>query len=115
MHSTLGRLAPVPRKYFTLAEANRTLPLVRRIVADLVSLHPQWRDLVARYEVGAAGARPDWGESTEQLALRARVEKVARQINDYLMELEQIGCVFKGFDEGLVDFYGKLEDRKSVV
>jgi len=101
----------VPRKYFTLAEANRTLPLVRRIVADLVSLHPQWRDLVARYEVVAAGARPDWGESTEQLTLRARVEEVARQINDYLLELEQIGCVFKGFDEGLVDFYGKLDGR----
>ena len=99
------------RKYFTLAEANRTLPLVRRIVSDLVSLHPQWRDSVSRYEVVAAGARPDWGESTDQLALRARIEELARQISDYLLELEQIGCVFKGFDEGLVDFYGKLDGK----
>jgi hypothetical protein len=102
----------VPRQYFTLAEANRTLPLVKRIVSDLVTLHPQWRDLVAKYEVVSAGARPDWGESTEQLALRGRVEEVARQINGYLEELAQIGCVFKGFDEGLVDFYGKLEGRE---
>jgi hypothetical protein len=101
----------MPRKHFTLAEANRTLPLVKRIVSDLVSLHPQWRDLVAKYEVVSAGARPDWGESTEQVALRGRVEQVARQINGYLEELAQIGCVFKGFDEGLVDFYGKLEGR----
>ncbi|HVH67565.1 MAG TPA: DUF2203 domain-containing protein [Gemmatimonadales bacterium] len=101
----------MPPKYFTLAEANRTLPLVKRIVADLVSLHPQWRDLVAKYEVVSAGARPDWGESTEQLALRGRIEDVARQINGYLEELAQIGCVFKGFDEGLVDFYGKLQGR----
>jgi hypothetical protein len=102
----------VPPKYFTLAEANRTLPLVKRIVADLVSLHPQWRDLVSKYEVVAAGARPDWGESTEQLALRGRIEEIARQINGYLEELTQIGCVFKGFDLGLVDFYGKLEGRE---
>ena len=102
----------MPHRYFTLAEANRTLPLVRRIVADLVSLHPQWRDLVSKYEVVAAGARPDWGESTEQLALRGRIEDIARQINGYLEELAQIGCVFKGFEEGLVDFYGKLEGRE---
>jgi hypothetical protein len=100
------------KKYFTLAEANRTLPLVKRIVADLVSLHPQWRELVARYEVVAAEARPDWGESTEQLTLRSRIADVARQIDGFMRELEQIGCLFKGFDEGLVDFYGKLDDRE---
>src|SRR5258708_20395187 len=100
-----------PRTYCTLADANRTLPLVRRIVADLVALHPQWRELVGRYELVAAGARPEWGESTEQVALRSRIEDVAGRINDYLGELEQIGCVFKGFDEGLVDFYGRLDGR----
>ena len=100
------------RKYFTLAEANRTLPLVKRIVADLISLHPQWRDLVAQYELVAAQARPEWGESTEQLALRGRIDDVARQINDFLLELDQIGCVFKGFEPGLVDFYGKLDGKE---
>src|SRR2546422_3857296 len=35
-----------------------------------------------------------------------------RSINDYLLELEQIGCVFKGFDQGLVDFYGKLDGKE---
>jgi len=103
---------PGSKKYFTLAEANRTLPLVKRIVADLVTLHPQWRELVARYEVVAAAARPDWGESTEQLTLRGRIDDLARQIDGFLRELEQIGCVFKGFEEGLVDFYGKLDERE---
>jgi len=101
----------MPRKYFALAEANRTLPLVKRIVGDIVVLHPQWRDLVSRYEVVAAQAKPEWGESREQIDLRNQIERVAREINAYLQELEQIGCVFKGFDEGLVDFYGKLDGR----
>ena len=102
----------MPRKYFTLAEANRTLPLVKRIVADLVTLHPEWRDLVSKYELVAAQARPEWGESTEQMGLRGRIDEVASRINDYLGELEQIGCVFKGFEQGLVDFYGKLDGKE---
>jgi hypothetical protein len=102
----------VPRKYFTLAEANRTLPLVKRIVSDLVTLHPEWRDLVNKYELVAAQARPEWGESTDQMALRARIDEVAGRINDYLGELEQIGCMFKGFEQGLVDFYGKLDGKE---
>jgi hypothetical protein len=101
----------VARKYFTFAEANRTLPLVKRIVTDIVALHPQWRDLVHRFELVAAQAKPEWGESREQVDLRHQIEDVAREINQYLQELERIGCVFKGFDEGLVDFHGKLDGR----
>jgi len=102
----------MPRKYFTLAEANRTLPLVKRIVADLMELHPQWRDLVSQYELVAAQARPEWGESGEQVGLRGRIDEVAGRINDYLGELEQIGCMFKGFEQGLVDFHGKLDGKE---
>jgi len=104
-------LLPVPRKYFTLDQANKTLPLVRKIVSDITSLHPVWRDLVYRYELVAAQSDPKWGESTEQVALRTQIEAVARQINGYMVELGEIGCVFKGFEEGLVDFYGQLDGR----
>ena len=102
----------MPKKYFTLDHANRTLPLVRKIVSDITSLHPVWRDLVYRYELVAAQSDPKWGESPEQVNLRMQIEAVARQINGYLIELEEIGCVFKGFEEGLVDFYGQLDGRE---
>ncbi len=98
-------------RYFTAAEANRTLPLVRRIVDDITMLYPEWRELVNQYELVAASAKPEWGESTEQIALRSRIEDIARRITAYLAELETVGCVFKGFQEGLVDFYGKLDGR----
>lgn len=104
----------MPHKFFTLSEANRTLPLVKRIVQDMASFYPSWKDLVSRYEVIAAEARPDWGESPEQLSLKSQIDDVARRINACLVELEQIGCEFKGFEEGLVDFHGKLEDREIL-
>jgi len=100
-------------KFFTLAEANRTLPLVKRIVQDVASYYPTWKDLVAKYELVAAQARPDWGESPEQLAIKAQIDDVARKINECLVELEQIGCEFKG-EEGLVDFHGTLEGREIL-
>lgn len=102
-------------KFFTLAEANRTLPLVKRVVADLMGVYPHWQDLVAQYELVAAQARPDWGEPREQLALKAQIDTVAGKINGFLAELEQIGCEFKGFDQGgLVDFHGRLDGREIL-
>lgn len=104
----------MPHRFFTLAEANRTLPLVRRVVEDIMSVYPAWKDLVARYELVAAKARPDWGESKEQLDLKADIDAAAGKINGFLKELEQVGCEFKGFDEGLVDFHGRLEAREIL-
>lgn len=101
----------MPHRHFTLEQANRTLPLVRRIVADITTLYPIWRDLVYRYELIAAQARPEWGESPQLLDLRGQIEAAARRINDFLVELDQVGCVFKGFEDGLVDFHGTLDGR----
>jgi hypothetical protein len=98
-------------KLFTLEEAERTLPLVRRVVHDLTVEYPAWREAVARYEVLTGGARAEWGETQELLESRERVSTHAEQINRYLQELEGVGCVFKGFEAGLVDFYSLREDR----
>jgi hypothetical protein len=98
-------------KLFTLEEAERTLPLVRRIVEDLLAEYPRWRQAVSRYEILTGGARADWGETSDLVAARDAVTGHADRINSYLQELERIGCVFKGFDAGLVDFYSLREDR----
>ena len=92
-------------KLFTLQEAERTLPLVRRVVADLTVEYPARRAAVGRFEVLTGGARADWGETQELVAAREEVTRHANRINQYLQELEAIGCVFKGFEGGLVDFY----------
>jgi hypothetical protein len=101
---------PTPR-LFTVREAEATLPLVRRVVGDLLQAYPRWKDLVARYELLTAPRRAEEGESTEVLELRDAAALEAERINGYLLELEEIGCVFKGFEAGLVDFYALREDR----
>ena len=98
-------------KLFTLEEAERTLPLVRRVVQDLTAEYPVWRAAVVRFEMLTGGARADWGESGDLAAAREAVGAHAERINRYLQELETVGCVFKGFDAGLVDFYSLRDDR----
>lgn len=98
-------------KYFTLEEANRTLPYVGPIVSDIVRAYQTWRAGVKRYEAIAAGVPGDDGETDEQAVLRQEIDQIAKEISTYLEELSRVGCVFKGFDGGLVDFYSRLDER----
>ncbi len=104
-------MAEEPIRYFTLEEANGTLSYVRPIVTDIVNTYDQWREGVRRHEMIAANSHSDQGETDEQVALREEVDRIARQINAYVEELSSVGCVLKGFDDGLVDFYSRLNDR----
>ncbi len=98
-------------RLFTVADAEATLPLVRRIVGDLLAEYPRWRAAVARFEVLTGGARADWGETADLVAARDDITAHAGRINGYLQELEAVGCVFKGFDAGLVDFHSLRGDQ----
>lgn len=95
-------------KYFTVEEANRTLPLVRRIVSDIVATYSEVRR-------GLEEARTLDPEVAEQTSRRHELEAEMRQLTDrvngFIGELEEIGVLFKGFEEGLIDFYGKLDGR----
>lgn len=98
-------------KIFTLDEAERTLPLLNRILADLKVEYQVWREALAGYELLAAASRAEVGETESLVAARTAVSDAAQRINQYLLEIEAVGCVFKGFEHGLVDFYALREDR----
>ena len=102
-------------RHFTLEEANATLPYVARIVQDIVAEYEQWRDCIFRYEQLGAEAEEGQGESEEQAALRLRVDEIAQRINGFIDELTNVGCVFKGFEGGLVDFHSRKEGRDILL
>lgn len=107
-------MSTAPR-LFTRAEAERTLPLVRRIVQDLMLEHPVWRRAVSHYELLVGGTRADEEESAELRAARQAAEHLAARIDGYLRELDQVGCLFRGFEEGLVDFHSMRDDRLVLL
>ena len=97
-------------RHFTIEQAEATLPLVRRIVSDLLDLHPRWRTAVAAFEAEQASVTSS-GETPSARAARLEAGRLAGEIEACLEEFEQIGCVFKGFEAGLVDFPSTMEGR----
>lgn len=79
-------------RIFTPAEATRTLPLVRRIVQDILGIGRELRQLWERDELS---------EREEE-----RAAEIAEQLEEHFRELDQIGCSFRSpdFSMGLVDF-----------
>jgi hypothetical protein len=98
-------------KTFTLAEANRTLPLISRIVRDLVSRYPSWRELVEEYELLTSSQRADAPDPRVTL-LERQVAALAREIDGYIHEITELGAEARSpLDSGLVDFPGVHEGR----
>lgn len=97
-------------RVFTVEEANRTLPLVSRIVEDIVRDYARWREKVDAFEVEVARSE---GASAGADALRFEKEaqSLAEEIERCVGELAELGIEFKGFDAGLVDFPGELDGR----
>ena len=90
-------------KYFTPAEARKTLPLVRKIVKDIFDSSREMR-LIAD-EVGS------WVEND------SRIQKLADEIEGFMLELQEIGCYYKdwNFSIGLVDFPAIIDGKEVYL
>ena len=102
------------RTRFTVEDANRTLPLVRRIVSDAVRDYWRWQDKVREYEeVSASRSADEPSEDAERL--ERETAQLARDIDGYVAEIRQLGVEIKGFDPGLVDFPGEVDGRPVLL
>ena len=101
-------------KSFTVEEADRTLPLVRRIVEDIVRHYAIWRERVQLFELEAANRRSDEPNARAE-TLQRETQALAAEIDGFLRELDDLGVEFKGFDVGLVDFPGEMAGRQVYL
>lgn len=97
-------------RLFTVEQANRMLPLVRRIVRDIVDGHQAWQRAMQSYESAATWTRAD-SPVPHVTELENEVRRLAAEIEAYLSELRELGVDFKGFEQGLVDFPGERGGR----
>jgi len=79
-------------KYFTPRDAQKTLPLVKQIVRDILANANQIKTIAESI-----------GEDFEENPV---VKTLTAQIHSFMRELEEIGCTYKdwNFEIGLVDF-----------
>lgn len=94
-------------KHFTVESANRTLPLVRRIVEDIVRSYARWEDLRREFEIVGGNRRADEDDPRAE-RLERDLQALAEEIAGFIAELESLGVEFKGYELGLVDFPGEI-------
>ncbi|MEO8561930.1 MAG: DUF2203 domain-containing protein [bacterium] len=101
-------------KLFTVDQANRTLPLVRRIVEDVVSEQRRWHETIAELDVIAVEARTDLPDP-RIVALERQVNRIAGEIDVFQAELESLGIQLKDRRIGLIDFPSELDGRRVLL
>ena len=90
-------------KYFTPAEAKKTLPLVKKIVRDILNDAFQIRTITESLNGNIEG--------------NFEVRQLAANMDGYMNELEEIGCSFKdwNFQIGLVDFPSLINGEEVLL
>ena len=89
--------------YFTPDEAKKTLPLVKKIVEDILVEGKHLRELAEVID----------GEIQDNPVVKARVAK----LQTYLEELAEIGCYYRdwNFEFGLVDFPSVIDGEDVLL
>ena len=95
---------------WTAEQANRALPLVRRIVDDLVACYADWQEAVSRFEYATSRARAE-APDAEAERFQHDAQSLAQQIEGFVAELDELGVECRAFETGLVDFPGELAGR----
>jgi hypothetical protein len=105
------------RKYFTIDQANATLPLVRAIVGDIAELTRSLRerqDRLSRLQATTPRGMGDvYREELDQA--RAEFDRDQERLADYAQELAGLGVELKDCDTGLVDFLSRMNGREVYL
>lgn len=95
-------------KIFTRDEADRMVPLLRRIVVGIRARHR----LIGRRQGAQSGSEPGPSSSSAGAAARARDGRILRrlqeELKDFTAELESLGCFLRDAASGVIECYGEL-------
>jgi hypothetical protein len=103
---------------FTLGEAQALLPHVESLLRKAVSAKSEASDLeeylqgvMARITV-AGGMEIDPAAIAEKKVLR---DRAVRQAQGAVIEIQEVGCVVKDLDTGLLDFPARLDGEEIYL
>ena len=101
--ATIQRPKP-KRKYFTIEEANATLPLLRAILRDVTALARELRDQHQRLLRLQSSGSLDQAHEEELQQLNDAFERDQDRMREYVEELNKLHVELKDPYIGLVDF-----------
>jgi hypothetical protein len=101
------------KRFFTVAEANNTLPLVRAIVQDITTLAHELRERherLTRLKPNDRFRLSDAHEEERQ-QMEAEQERAKEKMEEYVRELAELGVELKEYFIGLIDFPSLMNGR----
>lgn len=102
------------KRSFTVEQANKTLPLVRKIVEDVVRQHRVWREKILELDLVASSSRADEPRDRAE-KLEREAQEIATEIDGYQRELDELGILLKDRRLGLVDFPSEMGGRRVLL
>jgi len=99
---------------FTVEQADRTLPLVRRIVEDVVRQHRLWQEKVVELDLLSSGAYVEQ-PAPRTVKMEREILALATEISGYEAELAALGIQLKDRRIGLIDFPSELDGRRVLL
>ncbi len=103
------------KKFFTVTQANATLPLVRAIVGDIADLAQGMAKLQERLEQQRKPGQARTMSREEIQQLRAEYQHNQSRLEEFIRELGQLQVELKDPLLGLVDFPSRLEGREVYL
>jgi len=106
-----------PKKFFTAAEANAALPLVRAIAKDIADLAHDLRERHERLTRIPPAQRKALTEAHQEelVQIEAELERGQERMREYQKELRQLGVELKDYFTGLIDFPCRMNDREVYL
>ncbi len=98
------------KRLFSLERANRSLPLVRRIVEDIRQASGKVADYQEQFERLA-----EQGDSQRAQQSMAALSKARQEYRGFCRELEQLGCSLSNERAGAVDFPAVVGGKQVVL
>jgi hypothetical protein len=101
---------PQGKKYFTLEEARRALPLVKRIAADIQATQALRLKIHAELSAGL----PELSLAAQEL-LQGDFDRATERLESLIEELARIGVELKDPSRALLDFPAMFDGREVLL
>ena len=95
------------QRHFTIEEAEAVLPKVEILMKDVSVLRGKIESIIDSWQ------EKDSEEPAATALAQGRVDFIATQINRRLDSIQQLGCVPKDTELGLVDFPARLNGKEG--
>ena len=100
------------KKYFTLTEANKQLPLIKK---SLIKLRKIEQELAVFSLVDVQVDEFNESNAKTITKLNKDFHKLNYEFYKLIEEIESTGCILKDISKGLVDFYAKDKDKEILL